>query len=61
MKKIILWVIVMFSLMPLAYAQAGLFSSDNATNFATVGIVIVVLFFAFRQIIRNIKGFKKKK
>ncbi len=57
MKKYIIYLMLFLLNLIIVNAQTGLFSGDGATNFAKTGIVIVIIFFTLREVIKN---FRKK-
>lgn len=60
MKKYIIYLMLFLLNVIIVNAQTGLFSSGGASDFAKFGIVVVVIFFALREVIKNIKNFRKK-
>ena len=58
-KTILIFGMSMMSLIPIAFAQTGLFSSEGATSFATVGIIIIIFFFVVKGLI--VRMFRRKK
>lgn len=60
MKKYIIYLMLFLLNVIIVNAQTGLFSSSGASDFAKFGIVVVVIFFALREVIKNIKNFRKK-
>ncbi len=56
MKKLIILAMVFLLNLTIVNAQTGLFTSEGGTAFATVGIVIVVIFFVVREFAKRFKG-----
>ncbi len=55
MNKILMWIIAMLCLLPMAFAQTGLFGNSGA-SFLTLGVFIIIFFFIINQLRKNIKG-----
>ena len=59
--KLLFWCATFLLLIPIAFAQTGLFSSEGAGSFASTGITFVVLFFIARTIFKDLLRRMKKK
>ncbi len=58
MKKIILLPILSFFVVPIVYAQTGLFDGGIAGTFAVTGVTIVVLIIVIKEIFNRFFGKK---
>jgi len=59
-KKILtISVISMLSLVPVAFAQTGLFSGEGSSTFLQTGIIFIILIIIFKTVAKDF--FKRKK
>ncbi len=55
MMKLFIPILIFLLNLSVAFAQTGLFTGEGGVAFATTGIVIVVIFFAVREFIKQFK------